>query len=197
MKKVKVCADSFPPYQYVDMDGKIKGSDYELVMKKLRLAGYEPEIHIGSWDKIYAEFEQGEQDVLFQAQDTPERLRRFFFSRLLRYAVTEVVTANSDLKGIQSFAELQAYRIGVISDFANGPEIDMLPDSCKTWFADSKEILQAVCDKKVDFGICDQGVREYYSGRNDHLYSVEALVYKRPLYVLFRDKKQRDDFDKT
>ena len=41
---------------------------------------------IAEWDRIYREFQAGEQDVLFQAQDTPERLEKFYFSKRLRYA---------------------------------------------------------------------------------------------------------------
>ena len=31
MRKLKICADPFPPYQYIDKDGCVKGRDYELV----------------------------------------------------------------------------------------------------------------------------------------------------------------------
>ena len=30
----------FPPYQYIDTDGQVKGRDYELIAEKLREAGY-------------------------------------------------------------------------------------------------------------------------------------------------------------
>ena len=48
MTKIKVCADPFPPYQYVDKDGSIKGKDYELVVSRLRAAGYDPEVCIAA-----------------------------------------------------------------------------------------------------------------------------------------------------
>lgn len=84
MTRIKVCADPFPPYQYVDRDGSMKGRDYELVVSRLRAAGYDPEVCIAPWDRIYREFQAGEQDVLFQAQDSPERLEKFYFSKMLR-----------------------------------------------------------------------------------------------------------------
>ena len=195
MKKIKVCADPFPPYQYIDKDGEVKGRDYEIVIKKLQLAGYDPEMCIAPWNQIYKEFEHGEQDVLFQAQDSPERLEKFYFSKLLRYAVTEIVTANVELVNLKTYEDLTNYKIGVIADFANGPEIDGLPSSCKVEFADTKEILQAVSRRKVDVGVCDQGVKEYLMTKEQVLYPIKELTYQRPLYVMFHNQKQRDDFD--
>lgn len=195
MKKIKVCADPFPPYQYIDKDGEVKGRDYEIVIEKLRLAGYDPEMCIAPWNQIYKEFENGEQDVLFQAQDSPERLEKFYFSKLLRYAVTEIVTANAELVDLKTYEDLTNYKIGVIADFANGPEIDSLPSSCKVEFADTKEILQAVSSRKVDVGVCDHGVKEYLMTKEQVLYPIKELTYQRPLYVMFRNQKQRDDFD--
>lgn len=46
MRKLKICADPFPPYQYIDKDGCVKGRDYELVAGRLHKAGYETEVCI-------------------------------------------------------------------------------------------------------------------------------------------------------
>lgn len=195
MEKIKVCADFFPPYQYIDEDGKVKGWDYELIADRLRRAGYEPQMWIGPWDDIYEAFERGDQEVLFQAQDSPERLEKFYLSKLLRYAVTEVVTMHQDMLTLERHSQLQDYKVGVIKGFANGPEIDELSDECKVQFDGTKEILEGIYSGEIDCGVCDQGVKEYLlSGKND-LYPIEKLTYKRSLYVMFRKKKHRDAFD--
>lgn len=195
MKKIKVCADPFPPYQYIDRDGEMKGRDYELVVNRLRKAGYEPEVWIAPWNQIYSQFEKGEQDALFQAQDSPERLKKFYLSRLLRYAVTEVVTVKKELQTISEYKELEKYKVGVIDDFANGPEIDGLSADCKVGYADAEKLLKGIYSGEVDMGVADQGVKEYLAQESPVLYSIPRLTYKRPLYVMFRDKKHRDDFD--
>lgn len=198
MEIIKVCADPFPPYQYIDEDGQMKGTDYEMVMRRLRLAGYEPEMCIAPWSRIYPEFERGEQDVLFQAQDSPERLEKFWLSKLLRYAETEVVTMKSELQGLDSYKQLENYKVGVIADFANGPEIDGLPSSCKIEYPGAKEVLEGIYSGEADCGICDKGVKEYLRSHEENppvLYIADKLTYQRPLYVMFRNKKHRDDFD--
>lgn len=195
MEKIRVCADPFPPYQYIDENGNYRGTDYEMVVKKLRKACYAPEVWIAPWNQIYPEFEAGNQDVLFQAQDSPERLEKFYLSHLLRYAVTEVVTIRPELQEIGHFKLLEKYRIGVIADFANGPEIDNLAECCKTGYADAEELLCAIYNGEVDAGVIDQGVKEYLMNKSPVLYTIPALTYRRPLYVMFRKKKHRDDFD--
>ena len=131
----------------------------------------------------------------FQAQDSPERLEKFYLSKKLRDAVTEVVTADETLKDIQNYSELENYRLGVIADFANGPEIDSLSASCKVEFPDAAAVLKGIYDGEVDFGVLDQGVKEYLMSDNVTLYPAPALTYYRPLYVMFREEKVRDDFD--
>ena len=195
MKKINVCADPFPPYQYIDANGQIKGRDYELVTARLRAAGYEPQMYIAPWNQIYREFEEGRQDVLFQAQDSPERLEKYYLSKLLRYAVTEVVTARQDMLYLKEYSMLANYKVGVIADFSNGPEIDSLPDSCKVEFTDAAEVLRGIREGITDCGVCDQGVKEYLTSGREDLFPLEALTYQRPLYVMFREKKHRDDFD--
>ncbi|MDE6830441.1 MAG: hypothetical protein K2P34_08980 [Lachnospiraceae bacterium] len=99
------------------------------------------------------------------------------------------------LTGLREYTELEGYKVGVIADFANGPEIDGLPASCKTEFADAAKVLQGIYDGIVDCGVCDQGVKEYLMAKEPALYPIPALTYHRPLYVMFRKKKHRDDFD--
>lgn len=195
MEIIRVCADPFPPYQYIDDNGDIKGSDYEMVMCRLRAAGYDPKMCIAPWNQIYREFEAGERDVLFQAQDSPERMEKFYFSKLLRYAVTEVITKDQKLCELKTYSQLRNYKVGVIADFSNGEEIDSLPDYCKVEFADTDRVIQGVLNGEVDCGVCDQGVKEFLCADYNDLYSIHRLTYRRPLYVMFRNKRHRDDFD--
>lgn len=195
MERIKVCADPFPPYQYIGKNGKPEGSDYEFVVSRLRMAGYEPEVCIAPWDRIYQEFQEQKHDALFQAQDLEERVEKYYFSKLLRYAVTEVITTNKALTMLTKYTELTNCKVGIIAGFANGAAIDSLPDSCKVEFPGTKEILQGIYHHKVDCGVCDQGVKAFLMAEQPALYSISALTYKRPLYVMFHQKKHRDDFD--
>ena len=73
MKTIKVCADPFPPYQYVKEDGSLAGRDYDLVYGALTAMGYTVETVIAPWGEVISAFENKECDALFQVQDTPAR----------------------------------------------------------------------------------------------------------------------------
>ena len=197
MQPIKVCADPFPPYQYQKEDGTFGGSDYEFVISRLKMAGYEPEMKIAPWSQVYQEFIDHKCQVLFQVQATPERLEKDYVSQKLRDAVTKVVTPNEKLTEIADYSDLKKYRIGIIHGFANGDEIDRLPENCKFNFLDTEDLLNGLYHGTIDCGVCDAGVLEYLQKCDSKLYEIASLTYKRPLYVMFWDKTICDKFNQS
>lgn len=197
MRKIRICADPFPPYQYIGEDGNAAGQDYEIVYNALTAAGYEVEITIAPWSEVIEAFEKQECDALFQVQDTPERVATYRFSMKLRDAVTDVVRLRNSELEISSYEELGTCRIGLISGFANGDEIDNLPESCKMYYNGTQEIIDALYCGEIDAGVCDRGVREYLTGCDDRIVPVEKLTYRRPLYVMFHSEALRDEFNSS
>lgn len=187
-KVIRVGADPFPPYQYMDEHGQAAGSDYEKVAGMLRDAGYEMEITIDDWDVVEQKFMDGELDALFQVQKSPERERYYQFSPLLRNAVTEVITGKEGVQ-LQTYGEIveKGLSLGVLRGYSYGKEIDGLPNACKKEYAGSGELLRDIADCKVDLGVFDQGVKEYLMGETgiDKVYSVKGLEFIRPLYIMY------------
>lgn len=153
------------------------------------------DFRIGLWDEVSALFESGEADAMFQVQDTPERLEKYFLSDKLRDAVTEVVTVDPALTEMKSYGELSEIRLGVIAGFANGEEIDSLPVACKCPYDDTAALLKALDAGEIDAAVCDHGVRCFVSEDSDRFMAIEALTYKRPLFVMFHDRDLRDEFN--
>ncbi|MBE6031956.1 MAG: amino acid ABC transporter substrate-binding protein [Clostridiales bacterium] len=197
MRTVKVCADPFPPYQYVQEDGSLAGSDYELVFGALTKAGYKVEAVIAPWDEVMGAFEKKECDALFQVQDTPARRAAYCFSEKLRDAVTDVVKLQGKDLAVCAYDDLKACRLGLISGFANGADIDSLPESCKRYYNGTQEILDALYAGEIDAAVCDRGVREYLTNKDEQIVPIAALTYKRPLYVMFYDGELRDAFNEA
>ena len=195
MKTIKVCADPFPPYQYVKEDGSMAGRDYDVVCGALAAAGYDVEVTIADWSVVISAFENQECDALFQVQDTPARREAYRFSEKLRDAVTDVVKLQGNGLAIAAYDDLKNYRLGLIAGFANGDDIDSLPEGCKRYYNGTQEILDALYAGEIDAAVCDRGVREYLTDFDEKIVPVEALTYKRPLYVMFHDAGIRDDFN--
>ncbi len=197
-KLITVGADPFPPYQYYDESGNLKGSDYDLVKKAFDLAGYNIKVVLDEWKKIEEDLINKVIDAAFQVQYTPEREKKYYFSNLLRNAVTEVVTGNKDL-ALNSFKEIEEKKlsIGVINNYTYGDDVDSLDSSLKVPYPDQISLLKAINDKVVDVGIFDKGVKEYLMKSSDlnNIHSIKALEFIRPLYVVFNNPELRDDFN--
>lgn len=195
MKKIKICADPFPPYQYINDNGEAEGLDHELINAVFNDAGYSMDIKIAPWNEVIDAFEKKEYDALFQVQDTPERRKKYFLSYKLRDAVTDVVKVAGSGIQADSYDKLSEYRIGLIDGFANGEDIDRLPEECKIFHEDTREMIDALTAGEIDVAVCDRGVVKYLSGADEKLVPIEALTYRRPLYVMFHDRDLRDSFN--
>lgn len=197
--KLRVGADPFPPYQYIDEDGSLQGHDYELVRDAFASAGYEIDVCLDDWPKIEAAVRSGELDAAFQVQRTPEREALYAFSDLLRLAATEVITGNPYLRNLTLFDEIATRHLiaGVMDNYAYGPEIDGLNPSCKRSYASQSDLLWAISRGEVDIGVFDQGVKIYLMHKEgiDNLMTVGELTFERPLYVVFTDPNLRYAFN--
>jgi ABC-type amino acid transport substrate-binding protein len=197
-KQIRIGADPFPPYQYYDRQGVLRGSDYEHVLSAGTTAGFEMEFEVDEWSLIEKKFFDKQLDAVFQVQKTPEREKRCIFSKLLRNAVTEIVTGKADLKaGLFSDLTQGGYRLGVIQNYAYGEPLDSLNPGLKAAYPDQESLLTAIAEKKVDAGVFDQGVKNFLIEKLglSGIYVLSSLSFLRPLYMAFHDSEIRDAFD--
>lgn len=162
-KQIRIGADPFPPYQYYDGQGILRGSDFERVRGAgAGAAGFEMEFEIDEWSRIEGAFYERRLDTVFQVQKTPEREKHFLFSKPLRNAVTEFITVRADIKA-DSFENLAAgnCRFGLIQNYAYGEPLDSLNPILKTLHPDQESLLAAIAGQKVDAGVFDQGVKNF------------------------------------
>lgn len=201
-KIIKICADPFPPYQFINADGSAAGSDWELISRIFRKIGYTPVVEIDFWEKIYPKFVDKEFDAIFQVQFSRERVKKFYLSDCFRQAETEVVTINKDYTSIDHYQMLSAYKVGVIAGFTNGPDIDQLPAFCKKEYSDAKEILDGLFKNEIAFGIIDKGVKNHLIQKSfadiikeTTIYKLEKLSYYRPMHVMFHNRSVCEHFN--
>jgi len=209
MSKRKVLfigADPYPPYQYIDEDGKLKGLDYEVIRDIIDKMGYDAVFVIKEWSIIEELLSSKKLDVVFQVTKTPEREKRYYFSEKLRDAVEVIVTSKNS---IPSFANMKDFidhltsnnlKLGVMKGYHYGEPVDSIPDENKIPHTSTQEILDSVVSGKVDFGIIDLGILKYHIKRNREKYAnikvLENLKVTRPLYVVFNDPSLRDEFNR-
>ncbi len=205
-KVLFVGADPYPPYQYIDEDGKLKGLDYEVIRDIIDKMGYDPLFIIKEWSVIEELLNIKKLDVVFQVTKTPEREKRYYFSEKLRDAIEVIVTSKDNVPSFTSMNEFVDYimknnlKLGVMKGYRYGEPIDSIPERNKVPHTSTREILDSASSKQVDFGIIDLGILKYHVKRNKEKYAnikvLENLRITRPLYVVFNDPSLRDEFNK-
>jgi hypothetical protein len=196
---LKIGADPFPPYQYYDSNGILQGMDYERIKKAGINAGFEIEFFVEDWTIIEQKFSKGELDAIFQLPKTPEREKKYLFSKKLRDGITEIVTGDPTIN-IPSikYIEIYNYTIGVVDGISYGEEVNALDPKCKIIYKDNENLLSDIGKKEVNFGIFDQGVKNFIMEKLfiKNIYVINALTFTRQLYMAFNDENIRNVFDK-
>ena len=71
---------NFPPYEYLDKQGKAVGYNVELTRAIADVMGIDVEIRLGDWDNMVEALDNGEIDVLQGIVASEERKKRYVFS---------------------------------------------------------------------------------------------------------------------
>jgi ABC-type amino acid transport substrate-binding protein len=198
-KQIKIGADPFPPYQYYDESGSVRGTDYEAVKAAGTKAGFDMEFVIDDWTLIERKFTDGALDAVFQLPKTPEREQKFHFSKLLRNGVTETVTGQPSLQ-IRTIHDIEThqYTLGVVDGVSYGAEVDALSADYKVKYKSNETLLVAIANSEADFGMFDQGVKQFLIGKLSvkGICVIQQLTFTRQLYMAFNDIDIKNAFDK-
>ena len=124
--------DPWEPYQFMDVDGNVRGLDIELVEAAFGAAGCAPEYVEGRWATLLRQLQEGRVDVLTGATRTPSRESFAHFTQPYRdedfklYVRIDEIEKYSD----QSLEELLAggFKVGVTNQYVYGDTITNLQE---------------------------------------------------------------------
>lgn len=200
MKSLVIGADPFPPYIYEDSNKNICGSEAEKLKGILQKMGYKAEFEIQEWSTVEKMFENGDIDLIPLVQKTPEREKHYYFSKKYKDNITSIITHKDNTNSYKNVNELfkNGSKLAVIDNYQYGDVIDKIDKKHKIAFSSLEEILSAVNDGKVSFGVTDLGVFRYLNKHNEfsNIKVIDNLNFNRPLYVMFNDKSIRDEFNR-
>lgn len=128
--------DVWEPYQYVDVDGDVRGLDIEVVENVLDIMGCEPVFIQGTWVNLLNGLKEGEVDMLLGASKTDAREEYAYFSEPYRKEIFNLYIRKDDKKhaamgDIDEFIQNQS-KIGIVGDYYYGPRISILLDGAAT-----------------------------------------------------------------
>lgn len=142
---------NWPPFDFVDGDGKPRGLsvEYNELVSRLINKPFEPVYHT-SWQQTLKAFERGELDLISGVTPTIERREYMAFTK--PYMVHPyMILVHSDTRFVNSFSDLNGKRVGVGASYAiedilkrDQPDIDLVS------FISSEEALIALSAKEID-----------------------------------------------
>lgn len=128
--------DVWEPYQYVDVNGDVRGLDIELISKAVRNMGCDVTYQQGTWVLLLDDLKQGQVDILLGASKTDAREQYAYFSDAYRKEEFSLYIRKDDevrraYKDITEFVDNDS-RIGIVGDYYYGPQISMLLEGSAT-----------------------------------------------------------------
>lgn len=133
---LKLGFDVWEPYQYVDVDGAVRGLDIELITSVLTQIGCQPEFVQGTWVNLLEDLRSGDVDMLLGASKTEAREEFAYFSEPYRTEEFSLYIRKDDAKRA-AYDDIDAFiangsKIGVVGDYYYGPRISILLDGSAT-----------------------------------------------------------------
>lgn len=164
----------YPPYQFVDAEGRADGFDVALARSVARDLGLEPRFELGEWDDALERLERGEIDIvpMFWSAD---REQRFQFTQpiLLRH---HALFGRRGMPTLESLDELADARVAV--QYASlawealhaqpGPGVTLVELGAES------DALLAVARGEADYALVPTGIG-YYAINRHRLTNVIAL----------------------
>ena len=107
---VVVCDDNYPPYSFLDPEGRPEGIVPDQWKAWSAITGVPADVRPMPWSRAIATFEAGGADVLDTVFETPPRERIYDFTRA--YATLSVpVFIHRGISGISRLSDLRGFRI--------------------------------------------------------------------------------------
>lgn len=127
---LRVGFDNWPPYQYLNDQQQVVGSDIQVMQPLFAKMGCELSFVRGNWFSLLADLASGDVDVLIGASHTAARAEYAWFSEPYRherfklYVRAEFVPLLT-VRSVSDFIQ-QGHSLGVIADYVYGNEVEAL-----------------------------------------------------------------------
>jgi polar amino acid transport system substrate-binding protein len=194
IEAVQLVADPYPPYQYIE-GGTVKGVDHDIIAAAFAEHGIPTITRLLPWDDCIRLLAAGKAHGIFQIVRTPEREKRFIFSKPLRTERTVLCKRLGDpirfVEDLDFSKKLKEYRLGVMKGYSYTPLIDSLGEPSKVEVDSQEALLTRLSEADFDLALIDWGVAKYLANRTGirGIDKVEGYEIARQLHVAFHQDR--------
>lgn len=172
-----VTDDNFPPYVFVNENGKVVGYEVDLWKLWEKKTGEKVDFIATGWSHAQAMMRDGKADVIDLIYRTPERLHEYEFSK--PFATSKVAIFSSDsISGIDDVGALRGFQVGVergdaCAEYLRGDGVTDLK-----LYADYHELISAAAAGNIKLFCMDEDPAYYYLSQNaDHFHFKKDFTY--------------------
>lgn len=173
MKFTVVTDIDYPPFTYIDQDGRLVGISPKLWELFSQRTGIEIELIPMNWDDALQTAREGKADVIDLIFVTEER-KKFFDYSIEIYRLTSSIYYHDHLPTLKNFKDLSPYVVGVKKGDALYEIAKSSNPSIQFRFYDTyAELFVALKNHEVEIILMDDVPAEYYLHRFDMIYQVK------------------------
>lgn len=194
--KLVVGSDVYPPFNYIDENGRPTGIDVDLAKEACRRMGYKVEFDTINWEDKNKLLETGEVDCLWGSFSMKGRLDQYRWAG--PYMLSKQVVAVNDSSAIYKLSDL-AGKLIVVQTTTKPEEIFMkrtdsrIPRVGKVYSMENRDLMFAMLGKGyVDaLAMHESAIRQYNKEVSTHYRILDEYLLYTGLGVAFAKNDER------
>ncbi len=186
------CETDFPPYNYVDPEGRFVGLDMAIVNAVMEHIQVDLEVIKVPWDRVTKMLNRGDIDFAFQFVGVPSRFERYIMVGPFRHGKTVfAVKEDSKLRSYRDLRDLTNRAIGVVKGYSYTDEFDSAKYLDKIEHFDNQALLKRLLTGDVDLIIGDLMTLTFLAKQQDNYDQIrflDRILRVVPRYIAFNKK---------
>lgn len=154
--------EDYPPYEY-STDKGLDGISASKVRSICKAIGYTPRFVFAPWSRALSLVKSGEVDGIFSLNRTSEREGYMSFTDVpVAWSEERLFSLRNKVKPIESFEQIKAKSVGVVTDYTYGKTFDELAIPKKISARGNKNLITRLNKEWIDVIVMNRIVFDYY-----------------------------------
>jgi len=191
---VIVRGQNFPPYHYIDENGKEKGFVIEIILGTIRNMELKVSFEQYPWSRCINLVKKGGADAMMNLFKTKEReLFMHFENNIIAYETNSLfILADNKIDYNGDLSALRSQRFGTIRNYSYGKKFDLLTFPKNYQMETEKELIKSLINLRCDIIIGNKltvQVLINQMGYKNKITRLKQGVSNDPLYIGFSKAK--------
>ena len=186
-KKIYVGIDvDFPPFGYLDSNGKIGGFDYDIMSEVAKLSGLNVEFTHMQFNGLLPALQARKLDVIIASMTVTEERKQFVNFSEPYYVSSQVMLVHKDDNTINTFDDLVGKNIGVVIGTTGDTIMSEKDGINNEKFDTGAAAVLALKEKKISAVVFDKEPCKNFAKYNDDVKLVESDAVEENYAIALR-----------